>query len=41
VTRNLDLIKKKVEEDGKTLDDRIRRQIERVVCAPGPASTRW
>jgi hypothetical protein len=33
VKQNLEYIKKKVEDDGKTLDDRIKSQIEQVVCA--------
>jgi uncharacterized protein YaiL (DUF2058 family) len=37
--QHLDFIKKRVEDDGKTLEDRVRRRIEQVVCAP-PASSR-
>jgi hypothetical protein len=37
--QHLDFIKKRVEDDGKTAEDRIRRRIEQVVCAP-PASSR-
>ena len=40
-SRNLEIVKTKVKDDGTTLEDRIRRQIEKVVCAPGPASSRW
>jgi hypothetical protein len=40
-TRNLEFIKTKVQDDGKTLEDRIRREIEKVVCAPSSASSRW
>jgi hypothetical protein len=33
VKQNLEYIKKKVEDDGKTLDERIKSQIEQVNCA--------
>lgn len=36
--QNLDFIKKRVEDDAKTLEDRIRRRIEQVVCAPAASS---
>ena len=38
--QNLDFIKKRVEDDAKTLEDRIRGSIEKVVCAAaGPAAS--
>jgi hypothetical protein len=36
--QHLEFIKKKVEEDGKTLEDRIKSQIEQVVCG---GATSW
>ena len=36
--QHLEYIKKKVEEDGKTLEDRIKQRIEQVVC--GGATSR-